>query len=99
MGWATRYIEELQRGTAVQFRPRGNSMEGKIDSGHFVTLQPTGEHELKVGTTVLCKVGRARYLHLIKAIRGQQYQIGNNRGGINGRIRRKAIYGFVTEII
>ena len=99
VGWATRYIEELQRGTTVQFRPRGSSMAGKIDSGQLVTVQPTGEHELKVGTIVLCKVGRAQYLHLIKAIRGQQYQIGNNRGGINGWITRKAIYGVVTEIV
>ena len=99
MGWATRYIEELQRGTTVQFRPRGNSMAGKIDSGQLVTVQPTGEQELKVGTIVLCKVGRAHYLHLIKAIRGPQYQIGNNRGGINGWITRKAIYGVVTEIV
>ena len=97
VGWATRYIEELQRGTTVQFRPRGNSMAGKIDSGQLVTVQPTGEHELKVGTIVLCKVGRAQYLHLIRAIRGQQYQIGNNRGGINGWITRKAIYGVVTD--
>jgi hypothetical protein len=99
VGWATRYIEELQRGTTVQFRPRGNSMAGKIDSGQLVTVQPTGEHELKVGTIVLCKVGRAQYLHLIKAIRGQQYQIGNNRGGINGWTTRKGIYGVVTEIV
>jgi hypothetical protein len=99
VGWATRYIEELKRGTTIQFRPRGNSMVGKIDSGPLVTVQPTGEHELKVGTIVLCKVGRAQYLHLIKAIRGQQYQIGNNRGGINGWITRTAIYGVVTEIV
>jgi len=99
MGWATRYIEELQQGTTVQFWPRGNSMAGKIDSGQLITVQPTGEHQLKVGTIVLCKVGRAQYLHLIKAIRGQQYQIGNNRGGINGWITRKAIYGVMTKIV
>jgi hypothetical protein len=89
VGRATRYIEELQRGTTVQFRPRGNSMAGKIESGQLVTVQPTGEHELKVGTIVLCKLGRAQYLQLIKAIRGQQYQIGNNRGGINDWITAK----------
>jgi len=27
------------------------------------------------------------------------YQMGNNRGGINGWITRKAIYGVVTEIV
>jgi hypothetical protein len=74
-------------------------MAGKIDSGQLVTVQPTSEHALKVGTIVLCKVGGAQYLHLIKAIRGERYQIGNNRGGINGWITRKGIYGVVTEII
>jgi hypothetical protein len=99
VGWATRYIEQLEQGRTVQFRPRGNSMSGKIDSGQLVTVAPTGERELKLGTIVLCKVGGAQYLHLIKAIRGQQYQIGNNRGGINGWVSRHAIYGVVTEVV
>ena len=38
MGWATKYIEQLSRGEAVQFRPRGNSMSGKIESGQLVTV-------------------------------------------------------------
>ena len=33
MGWATAYIDGLQKGETVQFRPRGNSMKGKIESG------------------------------------------------------------------
>ena len=40
MSWATKYIEELQLGNTVQFRPRGNSMEGKISSGQLVTVEP-----------------------------------------------------------
>jgi hypothetical protein len=40
MSWATKYIEELQFGNTVQFRPRGNSMEGKISSGQLVTVEP-----------------------------------------------------------
>lgn len=99
MGWATQYIDQLQRGEKAQFRPRGNSMAGKIDSGQLVTVEPVGERELKVGAIVLCKVGRAQYLHLIKAIRGQQFQIGNNRGGINGWISRRGIYGIATEVL
>ena len=93
MGWATRYIEELQQGATIQFRPRGNSMAGKIDSGQLVTVQPSGERELTVGMIVLCKVGKAQYLHLIKAIRGQQFQIGNNRGGISERPLFSALCG------
>ena len=30
MGWATYYIEKLKIGEIVQFRPRGNSMIGKV---------------------------------------------------------------------
>jgi hypothetical protein len=33
MGWATQHIAKLQRGETVQFRPRGDSMRGKVDSG------------------------------------------------------------------
>jgi len=42
---------------------------------------------------VLCKVGGAEYLHLIKAIQGPRFQIGNNRGGINGWIGARSIFG------
>lgn len=40
MSWATQYIEELKTGKTVQFRPKGNSMEGLISSGQLVTLTP-----------------------------------------------------------
>ena len=30
MGWATHYIAKLREGETVQFRPRGESMRGKI---------------------------------------------------------------------
>jgi hypothetical protein len=53
---------------------------------------------LAVGDIVLCKVKGAQYLHLVKAVRAAdggdaRYQIGNNRGGINGWIGRAQIYG------
>jgi hypothetical protein len=37
----------------------------------------------------------AQYLHLVKAINKNQYQIGNNRGGINGWTNRSNIFGKV----
>ena len=40
MGWASHYIQKLQEGERVSFRPRGNSMSGKIESGQLVTLEP-----------------------------------------------------------
>lgn len=36
------------------------------------------------GDAVLCKVRGNVYVHLVKAVRGREYLIGNNVGGING---------------
>lgn len=97
MGWASRYIEKLQSGEAVSFRPRGSSMKGKIESGQLCTVSPIGE-VLQVGDIVLCKVRGREYLHLIKSIKGNRYQIGNNRGHINGWIGIQSIYGKLVSI-
>lgn len=93
MGWATGYITKLKAGETVSFRPRGNSMTGKIESGQLCTVTPVIPDSLKVGDIVLCKVNGKEYLHLIKAIRSPQFQIGNNRGHINGWVSAKSIYG------
>jgi hypothetical protein len=99
MGWATPYIAKLKNGETAQFRPRGNSMRGKIESGQLCTVAPlTGADELRVGDIVLCKVNGREYLHLIKAIQGPRFQIGNNRGRINGWIGINAIFGKCIEI-
>jgi hypothetical protein len=80
MSWATHYIEKLKAGETVQFRPRGNSMRGKIESGQLVTVEPINGRKLKKGDIVLCKVNGSQYLHLIKSIQGDRFQIGNNIG-------------------
>jgi hypothetical protein len=104
MGWATAYIERLRCGETVQFRPRGQSMVGKIESGQLCTVVPIDEHTtLAVGDIVLCNVHGDEYLHLIKAIRGatvddMRLQIGNNRGYINGWIGMAAVYGRCVNI-
>jgi len=55
MGWATKYIEALSRGETVSFRPSGNSMSGKIDSGQLVTVDPLKNGEvIGIGQIVLC---------------------------------------------
>jgi len=54
MGWATPYIDRLKKGETVQFRPRGNSMSGKIESGQLCTVVPVRSEDLKVGDIVLC---------------------------------------------
>jgi hypothetical protein len=82
----------------VQFRPRGDSMVGKIKSGQLCTVAPLGDHVLAVGDIVLCRVRRAQYLHLVKAIQDDRFQIGNNRGGINGWISRSQIFGRLIAV-
>ncbi|MES2109153.1 MAG: S24 family peptidase [Bacteroidota bacterium] len=98
MSWATHYIEKLKNGETVQFRPRGNSMKGKIDSGRLVTVEPIGKRTLEKGDIVLCKVNGTQYLHLIKAIQGERFQIGNNIGRINGWVTHNSIYGICTHV-
>lgn len=73
-------------------------MRGKVDSGQLCTVEPVDATTLQVGDIVLCKVRGAEYLHLIKAIKGNQFQIGNNRGGINGWISAHAIFGKCTKV-
>jgi hypothetical protein len=98
MGWASQHITLLATGQSVSFRPRGNSMSGKIESGKFCTVDPIGDTALEVGDIVLCKVNGREYLHLIKAVHGDRYQIGNNRGRNNGWVARKAIFGRCIKV-
>jgi hypothetical protein len=98
MGWASGYIEKLRAGQTVSFRPRGNSMVGKIESGQLCTVTPVDPATLKVGDIVLCKVRGREYLHLVKAIQGQRFQIGNNRGRINGWVSGGAIFGRCIKV-
>jgi len=99
MGWATAYIAKLKLGETVSFRPRGHSMKGKIESGQLCTVEPVKDFEtLEKGDIVLCKVNGAEYLHLIKAIQGARFQIGNNRGRINGWIGTNAIFGKCVSV-
>lgn len=97
MGWADKIVEQLKKG-AVTFHPRGKSMEPRIMDGQMVTVKPVSHGDIEVDDVVLCKVGGKQYLHLVKAIRGmgqwKQFQIGNNKGHINGWTNK--IYGKVV---
>lgn len=96
MNWASNAIAELRLGKAVQIRPRGNSMRGKVESGQLVTLEPCPDP--KVGDLVLVKVNGAVFLHLVKARDGARVLIGNNRGRINGWANVASVYGVATRI-
>ena len=72
-----------------------------IKSGQLVTCHPFSFffNIANVGDIVLCKVGRNQYLHLVKAVGSDgRYQIGNNRGHINGWINAGNIYGKVVKV-
>jgi phage repressor protein C with HTH and peptisase S24 domain len=65
MGWATSYIAKLRAGETVSFRPRGDSMSPRIESGDLCTVEPVDPATLRAGDVVLCKVRGAEYLHLV----------------------------------
>jgi len=98
MGWADNHIENLKEEKEVSFRPRGNSMKGKIESGQLCTVAPVESSELAVGDIVLCKVNGSHYIHLIKAISKKRFQIGNNKGHINGWVSEGSIFGKLIKV-
>lgn len=98
MSWAKYAKEALRRGETVTVRPRGHSMKGKVNDGALVTLEPCDPVALSVGDIVLVRVSGNDYLHLVKAIDRGRFQIGNNRGGINGWVGPNAFYGIATKI-
>jgi hypothetical protein len=98
MNWL-KHAGDLQKGLTINFRPKGPSMSGKIESGQLCKVSPYSEDESpQVGDIVLCKVRGNFYLHIVKAIQGETYQIGNNRGRINGWTGRKNIFGKCVEV-
>lgn len=68
-------------------------MTGKVNAGDRVTVAPRDPATLQVGDIVLVRVRGTDYLHLIKAVQKGCYLIGNNRGGINGWVGRRALFG------
>lgn len=101
MGWASYYIEKLKNGETVKFRPRGNSMQPRIESGQLCTVEPLAASP-EPGDVVLCTVEGRQFLHLCTAVRGaahsRQYQISNNRGCVNGWCTIRQIHGKLTMI-
>ena len=73
-------------------------MSPRIHSGQLCTVEPVDPAELAVGDIVLCKVNGNEYLHFVKAIQGPRFQIGNNKGGINGWIGPNGVFGRLTKV-
>jgi hypothetical protein len=97
--WADRAIERLRAGEQAVVRPRGRSMSGLVEDGATVTLAPIPDKgALRPGAVVLVRVRGTVYLHLVKAVDGPRFQIGNNRGGINGWVGPDAVYGLAVHV-
>lgn len=100
MGWADNYIKVLLETGEVEFKPSGNSMTGKIESGDQVKVINSSFLPYEVGDIVLCKVSGKQYLHLISALDKprDRVQISNNKGFVNGWIKKSAIYGICVQV-
>lgn len=91
-------VAELAAGREVTLRPHGQSMTPLINSGDKIVMSPIGDRELEKGDIVLAKVHGRYFTHKITALRGDQVQISNNHGHVNGWTSRTQVYGIVTEI-
>jgi hypothetical protein len=54
--------------------------------------------KLAIGDVVLCRVRGSVYLHLIKAVQGERFLIGNNKGGTNGWAERTQVFGRLIAV-
>ncbi len=100
MGWADQFIKVLQERGEIQFKPSGNSMTGKIESGDLCKVINYPGMVYEVGDIVLCKVAGKQYLHLISALDkpNDRVQISNNKGFCNGWIKINSIYGICVQV-
>lgn len=102
MNWE-QHQQDLAEGKTVEFRPKGNSMSPKIESGQLVTVEPVKDYaKIKKGDIVFCRVGRNYYVHLVQVAQekmgGMRFQIGNNKGRTNGWIFQDKLFGKVTKV-
>ncbi len=92
------YKARLAAGENITRRERGNSMVPKIHSGEEIEYAPIASpDEVSKGDVVWCKVRGNHYTHLVKAKKQEggvwRFQIGNNKGGVNGWIGFESIFG------
>lgn len=99
------YIAKLliEGKTIEKYKEGGNSMMPIIKSNQPVTLVPIHSSDtLQVNDIVFCKVKGNYYTHLISGIRNRngniEYQISNNKGKVNGWIKKNNIFGKVIKI-
>jgi hypothetical protein len=98
MGWVNDARKQLAAGQAVQVRPSGGSMRGRIESGQLVTLSPVDPAAVQIDDVVLVEWRGNFLLHLVKEIQNDQLLIGNNLGKMNGWVPKSAVVGRVSEV-
>ena len=87
-------LEKLETDGVVTYRGKGNSMTPRIKSGDKVTVRRVNPNLLRKGDMVYCKVKGSYFLHLITAIKGDQFQIGH----VNGWIGPNSIFGICIAV-
>ncbi len=89
----------LEKGE-VSWKPHGNSMTPKIESGDPVVVKKVPASACRVGDVVYAKVKGNYYLHLLSAIDETQnrYQISNNHGYVNGWVTADNVYGLCIKV-
>ncbi|HEX8463024.1 MAG TPA: hypothetical protein VF627_00270 [Abditibacterium sp.] len=93
------YIARLAAGEVVSFREGGNSMTPRIKSRQKCTYAPVNSmDDIKIGDAVFCRVGGSFFTHLVSAIKGDQVQISNNHGHVNGWTNISHVFGKVIKI-
>jgi hypothetical protein len=90
----------LEKGE-VTFKPHGNSMTPKINSGEQVVVKKVDLKAVRAGDAVYAKVKGSYYLHLLSAIDESQnrYQISNNHGYVNGWVNAEHVYGLCVKVL
>lgn len=102
MSWLTSHMKKLERGHRVECKFRGNSMHPKIRCGQKIKIKPLFfTTEINKGDIVACRVGQTTVLHQVKGIRKYNgdkiYKIVDNKGGVNGWVKKRDIFGILEE--
>ena len=90
--------KELAAGRAVQVRPSGGSVRGRIESGQLVTPAPVGPANVRVDDVTLVAWKGGFLLQLVKEVADGWPLIGNNLGKVNGWVDAAAVLGRVVAV-
>ena len=91
-------VDLLERGHAVQFQARGDSMYPLIRDHDYLHVEPCGE--IRVGEIVLVLAERGLTAHRVISIReGQVITRGDNAPAADDAVAREKVLGKVTAVL